>query len=327
MNNYNINLLKNGNLSEIIPENIDLISEIDILKKEKNVIIMAHFYQKEEIQKIADYIGDSLALAQIASKTKASIILLSGVYFMGETAKILCPNKKVLIPDLNAGCSLADSCHADKFKEFINKHKDHKVVTYVNTSAAIKSLSDIVVTSSNAVDIINSFPKNEKIIFGPDKNLGNYINGLTGRNMILWDGACHVHEKFSIEKIIELKNKDKDAELLAHPECKTNILLLADFIGSTSAILNYSKQSKKNAFIVATESGILHEMIKNSPNKNFIPAPPIDSTCGCNDCEYMKLNTLEKIYLSLKYELPEIEINEEVRKKALIPIERMLKMS
>ena len=312
---------------EQILKNINLIEEIEILKKQKNAVIMAHFYQKNDIQDIADYIGDSLALAQMAKKTDASIILLAGVYFMGETAKILSPQKKVLVPDLNAGCSLADSCPADEFEKFVKKHKEHIVVTYVNTSAAVKALSDIVVTSTNAVKIINSIPQNQNIIFGPDRNLGNYINGLTGRSMLLWDGACHVHEKFSVEKIIELKNEFPDAELLAHPECKKPLLLISDFIGSTSSLLEYTQTSGANQFIVATESGILHEMQKKSPNKKFIPAPPIDSTCGCNDCEYMKLNTLEKIYVALKNEKPEIEINEEIRKKALLPIERMLELS
>jgi len=327
MNNNKYELLKNGFVDEIIPEDIDLINEILKLKKEKNVSLMAHFYQNKEIQDIADYIGDSLALAQMASKTKSKIILMAGVYFMGETIKIISPEKKVIIPDKNAGCSLADSCPADKFNEFKNKFPNHIVVMYVNTSAEIKALSDIVVTSSNAVDIINSFPINQDIIFGPDKNLGNYINGITGRNMILWDGACHVHEKFSVEKIVELKREYPEAEVLAHPECKQPVLLISDFIGSTTSILNYSKKSNSNFFIVATESGILHEMKKNSPNKRFIPAPPNDSTCGCNDCEYMKLNTLKKIYLSLKYELPEIKIDEEIRKKAEIPIKRMLELS
>jgi len=327
MNNNKYELLKNGFVDEIIPEDIDLINEILKLKKEKNVSLMAHFYQNKEIQDIADYIGDSLALAQMASKTKSNIILMAGVYFMGETIKIISPEKKVIIPDKNAGCSLADSCPADKFNEFKNKFPNHIVVMYVNTSAEIKALSDIVVTSSNAVDIINSFPINQDIIFGPDKNLGNYINGITGRNMILWDGACHVHEKFSVEKIVELKREYPEAEVLAHPECKQPVLLISDFIGSTTSILNYSKKSNSNFFIVATESGILHEMKKNSPNKRFIPAPPNDSTCGCNDCEYMKLNTLKKIYLSLKYELPEIKIDEEIRKKAEIPIKRMLELS
>jgi quinolinate synthase len=263
-------------------------------------------------------------LAQVATKVDTQIILMSGVYFMGETVKILCPDKKVLVPDLNAGCSLADSCPVDKFKEFLEKHQGYKVVTYVNTSAAIKALTDIVVTSTNAVDIVNSFPKDERIIFGPDRNLGNYINGITGRDMLLWDGACHVHEKFSVEKIIELKQLYPEAEVLSHPECKKPVLLVSDFIGSTSQILSYAIKSTKKEFIIATESGILHEMQKRMPEKIFIPAPPIDSTCGCNDCEYMKLNSLEKIYFAIKNETPQIEIDEEIRKKAIIPIEKML---
>lgn len=320
-------LFKSGNVSEKIPKGKILIEEILKLKKEKNVAIMAHYYQTSDIQNIADYIGDSLALAQMASKVKESIILMAGVYFMGETVKIICPEKKVIVPDKNAGCSLAESCPTEKFEDFIKLHKNHYVVTYVNTTAEIKALSDITVTSSNALDIINQIPKNKEIIFAPDKNLGNYINNLTGRNMLLWDGACHVHEKFSVEKIIELKKEYPNAEVLAHPECKQQVLMIADFVGSTAAIINYTKKSNNQTFIIATESGILHELRKISPKKNFIPAPPIDSTCESNDCEYMKLNTLEKIYLSIKFELHEVEVNEQIRKKALIPIERMLNMS
>jgi len=326
MNNYNT-WLKTGFVSEKIPMETNLKDEILYLKKKKNVAILAHFYQNAEIQNIADYIGDSLALAHIAKTTNSDIILLCGVYFMGETAKILNPQKMVIVPDLNAGCSLADSCPADKFEEFIKKHPNHKVVTYVNTTAAVKAISDIVVTSTNAAYIINNFPKEEKLIFGPDKNLGNYLNSITGRNMVLWDGACHVHEKFSVEKILELKKSVPEAKILAHPECKKPVLLIADFIGSTAAILKYSINSKNKNFIVATEAGILHEMRKKSPDKNFIPAPPNDSTCGCNNCEFMKLNTLEKIYLSLIYEFPQVEIDEELRKKAFLPIKRMLEMS
>ncbi|MCL2074434.1 MAG: quinolinate synthase NadA [Marinilabiliaceae bacterium] len=304
-----------------------LKDEIKQLKVQKNAIILAHFYQNSEIQDIADYIGDSLALAQWAKETDAAIILLAGVYFMGETAKILSPQKKVLVPDTNAGCSLADSCPALKFEKFVKKHKNHLVVTYVNTTAAVKALSDIVVTSTNATKIIKSIPKNQPVIFGPDKNLGNYINGLTGRDMLLWDGACHVHEKFSLEKILALKKQYPNAKLLAHPECKRPILMISDFIGSTSSLLNYSQTTKTKQFIVATESGILHEMQKKSPHKTFIPAPPIDSTCGCNDCEYMKLNTLEKIYLALRDENPEVQIDDQLRINALKPIERMLELS
>jgi quinolinate synthase len=288
---------------------------------------MAHYYQKDEIQDIADVVGDSLVLAQKAADTDADIILLSGVHFMGETAKILSPDKKVLVPDLNAGCSLADSCPADSFEEFIKAHPGYTVVSYVNTTAAVKALTDIVVTSTNAKAVIDSLPEDEKIIFGPDRNLGNYINSITGRNMILWDGACHVHEKFSVEKIVELKEQFPDAEVLAHPECKKSLLTLADHVGSTASILNYSIKSDSKKFIVATEAGILHQMQLSSPEKMFIPAPPNDSTCACNDCEYMKLNSLEKIYNTLKYEWPEIEVDEEVRIKAVKPIERMLEIS
>ena len=319
--------LKEGFVNEPVEDGIDIIEAIKKLKEEKNAVIMAHYYQKDEIQDIADVVGDSLVLAQKAAETDADIILLSGVHFMGETAKILSPDKKVLVPDLNAGCSLADSCPADSFEEFIKAHPGYTVVSYVNTAAAVKALTDIVVTSTNAKAVIDSLPEDEKIIFGPDRNLGNYINSITGRNMILWDGACHVHEKFSVEKIVELKEQFPDAEVLAHPECKKPLLTLADHVGSTASILNYSKKSDSKKFIVATEAGILHQMQLSSPDKMFIPAPPNDSTCACNDCEYMKLNSLEKIYNTLKYEWPEIEVDEEVRVKAVRPIERMLDIS
>jgi len=308
-------------------EKIALISEINRLKKEKNAVIMAHYYQNDDIQNIADFIGDSLALAQQAAKTDAEILVICGVHFMGETAKILSPGKKVLIPDIEAGCSLADSCPADKFEAFVKEHPDHKVITYVNTSAAVKALTDVVVTSTNAVSIVQSFPKEEKIIFGPDRNLGNYINSLTGRNMLLWDGACHVHEQFSIEKLVQLKKDHPNAKILAHPECKQVLLTLADFIGSTAALLNYVQQSDNEEFIVATESGILHEMNRTCPDKKFIPAPPNDSTCACNECSFMKLNTLEKLYLCLLNETPSIEIPEEIRVKAEKPIRKMLELS
>ncbi|TCO10961.1 quinolinate synthase NadA [Natronoflexus pectinivorans] len=319
--------IKDGYVNERIDKNMNLVDEINRLKKEKNAIIMAHYYQVNQIQDIADFVGDSLALAQQSAKTDADIILLAGVLFMGETAKILSPDKKVLVPDLNAGCSLADSCPAPEFAEFIAKNPGHTVVTYVNTTAAVKALSDIVVTSTNAVHIINSIPEDQPIIFGPDRNLGNYLQSISGRKMVLWDGACHVHEKFSVEKIVDLKKEHQDALLLAHPECKKPLLVMADFIGSTAALLNYSKNSDKSKFIVATESGIIHQMQKASPDKAFIPAPPMDSTCGCNDCEFMKLNTLEKIYLALKNELPEINIEEELRLKAIKPINKMLEIS
>jgi quinolinate synthase len=307
--------------------NKELIEEIIRLKKEKNAVIMAHYYQPDEIQNIADFIGDSLALAQQATKTNAAILIICGVYFMGETAKILSPNKKVLIPDSQAGCSLADSCSAVDFKKFRKKYPNHMVVTYVNTTAAVKALTDIVVTSTNAVSIIESISKNKPIIFGPDRNLGKYINSLTGRNMVLWDGACHVHEQFSIEKIIALKKANEDALIVAHPECKEVLLSLADFIGSTAALLKFVQKSDNTKFIVATESGILHEMTRTCPNKTFIPAPPNDSSCSCNECNFMRLNTLKKLYDCLQNETPEILIDESIRIKAELPIRKMLDVS
>ena len=325
--NNNREWIKAGYAIQHVSKDIDLVAEINKLRKEKNAIIMAHYYQEKEIQDIADVIGDSLALAQHAATTDADIILLAGVLFMGETAKILSPQKKVLIPDLNAGCSLADSAPADKFEAFVKEHPNHVVVTYVNTTAAVKALSDLVVTSTNAVAVINSIPKDKDILFGPDKNLGNYLEGLSGRKMVLWDGACHVHEKFSIEKILDLKKEFPDAEIIAHPECKKPLLIISDFVGSTSALLKHTITSDKTTFIVATEAGILHEMQKKSPDKVFIPAPPNDSTCACNDCEFMKLNSLKKIYLALKYEFPEVQVEESIRVKAIKPIERMLKIS
>ena len=304
-----------------------LISDINRLKNEKNAVIMAHYYQENDIQDIADFIGDSLALAQQAAKTKADVLVICGVHFMGETAKILSPGKKVLIPDVEAGCSLAESCPAEAFEKFIKEHPNHKVISYVNTTAAVKALTDIVVTSTNAVAIVESFPKDQKLIFGPDRNLGNYINSLTGRNMVLWDGACHVHEQFSLEKLIELKKIHPTAKVLAHPECKQVILMLADFIGSTASLLKYVQRSDNEEYIVATESGIIHQMIKSCPEKKFIPAPPNDSTCGCNECSFMRLNTLEKLYNCLKNEYPAIEIAEEIRVKAEKPILKMLELS
>ena len=304
-----------------------LIDEILRLKREKNAVIMAHYYQMGDIQDIADFVGDSLALAQWATKTDADIIVLCGVHFMGETAKILNPSKKVLVPDLAAGCSLADSCPADEFEKFVKSHPDYTVVSYVNTTAAVKALTDVVVTSTNAKKIVEQFPKDAKLIFGPDRNLGNYINSVTGRSMLLWNGACHVHEQFSLEKLVELKEKHSDAIVLAHPECKQQILILADYIGSTQALLNYATNADEKAFIVATESGILHEMQKKNPDKTFIPVPPNDSTCACNECNFMRLNTLEKLYQCLKNELPEIEVDENIRKKAVKPILKMLEMS
>lgn len=304
-----------------------MIAEINRMKKEKNAIVMAHYYQMGDIQDIADFVGDSLALAQWAAKTDADIIVLCGVHFMGETAKILSPSKKVLVPDLEAGCSLADSCPADSFEAFVKSHPDHTVISYVNTTAAVKALTDVVVTSTNAKKIVDQFPADAKLIFGPDRNLGNYINSVTGRTMLLWDGACHVHEQFSLEKLLELKKHYPEAKVLAHPECKRPVLMLADFIGSTQALLNYSVDSDSASFIVATESGILHEMQKKSPAKLFVPVPPNDSTCACNECNFMRLNTMEKLYNCLKNENPEILVDEEIRLKAVKPILRMLEMS
>ncbi|HBG58766.1 MAG TPA: quinolinate synthase [Porphyromonadaceae bacterium] len=305
----------------------EIISEINRLRKEKNAIIMAHFYQEADIQNIADRIGDSLALAQWATETDADIIVLCGVHFMGETAKILSPEKRVFIPDLMAGCSLAESCPADEFEKFVHDHPGHTVISYVNTTAAVKALTDIVVTSTNAKQVVESLPADEKIIFGPDKNLGDYINKLTGRNMLLWDGVCHVHAQFSLEKIMDLKKEHPEALLLAHPECPKYLLEMADHVGSTSSILKFATLSDKKQFIVATEAGILHQMQKENPEKEFIPAPPEDSTCACNECFYMKMNTLEKLYLCLKNETPEIFIEERIRLKAVKPIERMLEIS
>lgn len=316
-----------GFVDEPVDKSIDLKAAINELKKEKNAVILGHYYQKGEIQDIADYIGDSLALAQIAAKTDADILVMCGVHFMGETAKVLCPDKKVLVPDLNAGCSLADSCPADKFAEFVKEHPGYTVISYVNTTAAVKAVTDVVVTSTNAKQIVESFPKDEKIIFGPDRNLGNYINSITGREMLLWDGACHVHEQFSAEKIVELKAQYPDAVVLAHPECKSVVLKLADVVGSTAALLKYAVNSDKQRFIVATEAGIIHEMQKKCPQKTFIPAPPNDSTCGCNECNFMRLNTLEKLYNCLKYEFPEVTVDPEVAKEAVKPIKRMLEIS
>ena len=306
-----------------------LIEEIARLKKEKNAVIMAHYYQTADIQDIADVVGDSLALAQRAAKTDADVIVLCGVHFMGETAKILSPQKKVLIPDADAGCSLADSCPADKFEEFVKAHPDHTVISYVNTTAAVKALTDVVVTSTNAKKIVDQFPQDAKLIFGPDKNLGNYINSVTGRNMLLWDGACHVHEQFSLEKLIDLKKENPDAEIVAHPECKSVILKMADYVGSTQGLLNYVTNSDKKKFLVVTESGILHQMTKANPEKTFIPVPPEleGKTCMCNECKYMRMNTMEKLYLCLRDEKPEILIEEEMSEKAVKPILRMLEMS
>ncbi|MBR5170481.1 MAG: quinolinate synthase NadA [Muribaculaceae bacterium] len=319
--------VEKGYVDEPIEDGIDLREEILRLKKERNAVIMAHYYQREEIQQLADYIGDSLALAQLAAKTDAPVIVLCGVHFMGETAKILCPDKTVIVPDLSAGCSLADSCPADKFEEFVKEHPDHTVISYVNTSAAVKAVTDVVVTSGNAKEIVGSLPQDEKIIFGPDRNLGNYINSITGREMLLWDGACHVHEKFSVAAIADLKREYPDAKVLVHPECPKPVRIMADKVGSTQALLNYAVDSDSKEFIVCTESGILIEMQRRCPDKTFIPAPPEDGTCACNECEYMKLITLEKLYNSLKFMAPEIEVEPEIAERAVRPIQRMLDIS
>lgn len=316
-----------GYMDAPVPKGIDLKAEINKLRKEKNAVILAHYYQTGDIQDIADFVGDSLALAQWAARTEADIIVMCGVHFMGETAKILCPDKKVLVPDLNAGCSLADSCPAGEFEKFVKAHPGHTVISYVNTTAAVKAVTDIVVTSTNARQIVESLPKDAKIIFGPDRNLGNYINSITGREMLLWNGACHVHEQFSLEKIVELKKQYPDAEVITHPECKKPVVEVSDFVGSTAALLKHAVKSDKQRFIVATESGVIHEMRKQCPGKEFIPAPPQDSTCACNECNFMRLNTMEKLYNCLKFELPEIFVDEAVQQKAIRPIQRMLDIS
>jgi quinolinate synthase len=316
-----------GFVNEPVINDQYLLSEISRLKQEKNVLILGHYYIAPELQDISDFIGDSLALAQEAQKTKADIILFVGVHFMAETAKILNPDRKVLVPDLKAGCSLAESAPAEAFEAFKKAHPGHKVISYINCSAEVKALSDVIVTSSNAMKIVESFPKEQKLIFAPDKNLGNYINSMTGRNMVLWDGACMVHEKYSLEKIIKLMELNPEAEFIAHPECERPVLLVADYIGSTTALLKYVENSRSEKFIVATESGIFHQMKKRCPGKTFIPAPSVDSTCGCNDCSFMKLNTLEKMYLALKYEQPEIVMDPLLIEKAKVPILRMLELS
>lgn len=304
-----------------------LRDEIARLKREKNALIMAHYYQREEIQEIADFIGDSLALARQAALTDADIIVMCGVHFMGETAKILCPGKKVLVPDTAAGCSLADSCDPEEFRRFVEAHPDHTVVSYVNTSAAVKALTDIVVTSGNARRIIDSLPADEKIIFGPDRNLGDYINRVSGRSMTLWDGACHVHDRFSIEKIVEMKRANPGAKILVHPECRRPLQLIADKVGSTAALLDFARTDDAPEYIVVTESGILFEMRKACPSKKFLAAPADDSECQCNECEYMKLNTLAKVRDCLRDETPEITVDEETARRARRPIERMLELS
>ena len=306
---------------------MDIKAEIRQMCKDKNAVIMAHYYTEPEIQDIADFVGDSLALAQKAATTDADIIVMCGVHFMGETNKILCPDKKVLVPDASATCSLAESCPAEEFANFVADHPGHTVISYVNTTAATKAVTDVVVTSSNARQIVESFPKETPIIFGPDRNLGGYINSITGRNMVLWNGACHVHEKFSLEKILELKSAHPQAKILVHPECPAPIVKIADKVGSTAALLKYSISDPATEFIVATESGILHEMQKSCPSKTFIPAPPNDSTCGCNECSYMKLITMEKLYNCLKNESPEITVDPQIAKRAIRPINKMLEIS
>jgi quinolinate synthase len=310
-----------------VDKSIDIVEEIKLMREQKNAVILAHFYQEGEVQDIADFVGDSLGLSQQAAATKADIILFAGVHFMAETAKILAPDKKVLIPDLQAGCSLADSCPPEEFAAFKKKYTDHTVISYVNTTAEIKALTDIVCTSTNALQIIQSLPEKEKIIFAPDRNLGNYIRSITGREMVIWDGACHVHEEFSLERILEIKEQNPDAQIIAHPECEKPILIVADHIGSTTSLLNYTIRDQGRKFIVATESGILHQMRKANPDKVFIPAPPKDSTCACNDCKYMKLISLKKIYNTLKYELPEITLEQDLMDKARGSITRMLEIS
>ena len=326
INNAKLNLSLNGFLNIDIDVKLDLFNEINKLKKKKNAIILAHYYQDSDIQDIADFIGDSLGLAQMAKKTEADIIVFAGVHFMAETAKILNPSKKVLLPDLNAGCSLSDSAPPDLFKIFKDKHPDHIVVTYINCSAGIKALSDIICTSSNAEAIIDSLPLNQKIIFAPDKNLGAYLNKKTGRSMVLWNGACMVHEIFSLEKIVKLKIRHPKAKIIAHPECEDHILSIADFIGSTTDLLKFTIKDDSKEFIVVTETGIIHQMELKNPSKLFIAAPP-NNSCACNNCPHMKLNTLEKLYLCMEYELPELILEDSLRIAAKKPMDRMLAIS
>lgn len=320
-------LEEKGFIDEKIDPKLQLIEEINRLRKEKNAVILSHYYVEGELQDIADFVGDSLQLARKAAETDADIIVFVGVHFMAETAKIINPTKKVILPDLKAGCSLAESAPADKFAEFKKQYPDHQVISYINCTADLKTMTDVVCTSSNAKQIVDSFPEDAKLIFAPDKNLGNYINSITGRNMVLWDGACMVHEQYSLEKIIELMDAHPDAEFIAHPECEKPVLLLAQHIGSTASLLNHVQESPSKKFIVATESGILHQMNKACPDKTFIPAPSNDSTCACNDCSYMKLNSLQKLYICLKHEQPEIQLSDEVIEKAKVSIERMLEIS
>jgi len=320
-------LKKNGHITEHIDPTVKLTEEINRLKKEKNAVILSHYYVEADLQDIADFVGDSLQLAREAAKTEADIIVFVGVHFMAETAKIINPTKKVILPDLKASCSLAESAPTEAFRQFKAKYPDHKVISYINCTADLKTMTDVVCTSSNAVKIVESFPKDQKLIFAPDRNLGNYLNSITGRNMVLWDGACMVHEQYSVEKIIDLMDEHKDAEFIAHPECERPVLLLAQHIGSTASLLKHVQESSSRKFIVATESGILHQMKKSCPDKIFIPAPSNDSTCACNDCSYMKLNNLQKLYICLKHEQPEIQLSEEVIELAKKPISRMMEIS
>src|SRR5687768_16839278 len=320
------NIESKGFLDIDIDVNLDLFAEIERLKKEKNAVILAHYYQEPDIQDVADFIGDSLGLAQKAEKTDADIIVFAGVHFMAETAKILNPEKKVLLPDLNAGCSLADSAPPELFGKFREQYPDHIVISYINCSAGIKALSDIICTSSNAPFIVESVPRDQPIIFAPDKNLGRYLIKKTGRDMVLWNGACMVHEIFSLNKIVRLKVRHPEAKLIAHPECEEAVLRIADFVGSTTGLLQFTEKDQNKEYIVATETGILHQMQKSSPHKTFIPAPPTNS-CACNDCPHMKLNTLEKLYICMKYEMPEILMDENIRIAAKKPIDRMLEIS
>ncbi len=323
--------IQQGFIDEPVDESLDLKKEIRKMCQEKNAVILAHYYTQGEIQDIADFIGDSLALAQQAAKTDADIIVMCGVHFMAETNKILCPDKKVLVPDLNAGCSLADSCKAEDLKKYKEEHPGYQVVSYVNTTAAVKALTDIVVTSGNAKKIVDTFPKDAKLIFGPDYNLGSYINSITGREMLLWNGGCHVHERFSVDGIVALKKEHPDAVVLAHPECKGPVLAIADVVGSTAVILKYAIESEKKEFIVATEAGILHEMERKCEGKTFYPVPPEVSEggvgCSCNECDYMKMNTLLKIYNALKYEWPDVDVDADIAREAVKPINRMLELS
>lgn len=323
--------LEKGYIDEPAGEGVDLAKEIRTLCREKNAVILAHYYTTGDIQDVADFIGDSLALARKAAQTDADIIVMCGVHFMAETCKILSPRKKVLCPDLNAGCSLADSCRADDLRKYKEEHPGYKVVSYVNTTAAVKALTDVVVTSGNAKKIVDTFPKDEKLIFGPDYNLGSYINSVTGRKMLLWNGGCHVHERFSAAEIVRLKKEHPGAEVLVHPECKGPVVVLADVVGSTAVLLKHAVESPVREFIVATEAGILHEMTRKCPEKTFIPVPPEVSEgslgCSCNECDYMKMNTLRKIYNALKYEWPAVDVDPETARLAVKPIERMLELS